>query len=378
MRMATLKKKVQQALRKAKNVGRHEEAVNIDGCSIVLQSLPAASFDAVLQECVDLDGSEYAHSYQIGHVCRSIVEIESVDLRDIQFIEDDVPVGAFLVNAVVASEAKAQKAREMLKELGIDLTVAPPEEGDSRTVLVERHEWVRQRVSTWSQEAVAVAFRKFTDVVMAGDAKAKEGIQFRTADESAEDKFRRLLAEAKEIEGALAPDLTQKILEEVGYLQKTSAEELEEVAKRAREFSKEQTTKEEEKSSPSASPPESPDNTSDEDVSVLMRNRTRLNQQAMNVPVPSQEVPQAQPARVPPQIVNATNLSPKAKEIAALEGGVDPSLLEHLERGTPLPNRNEIAELSKPTPGINQEALGSILEKPPVVGLNPKFHRRPQ
>ncbi len=377
--MATLKtSRVREALRKAKNVGRHEEPVTIDGCSIVLQSLPASSYDAILQECADLEGAEYAHSYQIGHVCRSIVEIESVDLREVQFVEDDVPVGAYLVNALVANEAKALQAREALKGLGIDLVVVPPDGSEERTILVERHEWVRQRVASWSQEAVAVAFRKFTDVIDAGNAKAREGVQFRVADESAEDKFRRLLAEAKEIEAELTIDIAKKVLEDVGYLQKTSAEELEEVAKRAREFAEEQRQA-------AASPPVEPfpadpvpvhSESPPEDITSLMRNRPRLNQQAMHVPVPVQEAPQAQPPRVPSQIANAANISPKAKEIAALEGGVDPSLLEHMESHT-APHRTEVAELSKPSAGINQTGLESILDKTPVAGLNPRFVRRP-
>jgi len=378
--MATLKsKKLQEALKKAKNVGRHEEPVTIDGCSLVLQSLPSSAYDAVIQEISDLEGAEYAHAYQIGHVCRSIVEIEGVDLREVQFVEDDVPSGTYLVNAVVPNEAKAKKAREvLLKELGLELTVVPPDGSEERTVMVERHEWLRERVASWSQEAVSIAYRKFTDVVVMAGEKAKEGIQFRVADESAEDKFRRLLAEAKEVEGELAPDLAKKVLEDAGYLQKTSEEELAEIKRRALEFQQEQQRLKEEVTKEEAPTP-APQESSPEDVAALMRNRPRLNQQAMNVPVPVQtaeRAPQAQPARVPPQIANAVNLSAKAREIAALEGDVDPTILEHMQQPQSLPKPQEVAELSRPTPGVDRAGFGSIYDTKPVGGINPKFHRR--
>src|ERR1700744_3789741 len=148
--MATLKaKRLQEALQKARNVGRVEEAVTIDDCAMVLQNLAPEDYNLIVQETADLEGAEYLHAYQIAHVSRSVVEIEGVDLRDVQFIEDDVPTGNYLLSAVVSNEAKATKAHAALLELGIQLTVEPPDEnGETKTVKLEKSEWMRQRVSS--------------------------------------------------------------------------------------------------------------------------------------------------------------------------------------------------------------------------------------
>ena len=74
--MATLQAtKVLAALKKAKRVGRVEEGMTIDGCSLVLQNLSPEDYDAINQETADLEELEFIHAYQVAHLCRSLVEI---------------------------------------------------------------------------------------------------------------------------------------------------------------------------------------------------------------------------------------------------------------------------------------------------------------
>jgi hypothetical protein len=380
--MATLNsKRLQAALQKVRDVGRAEEPVIIDGLNLVLQSLPPAAYVAIIQETEELDGAEHLYAYQLGYVCRSIIEIEGVDLRDVDFVEDDVPVGVYLLSATVDNETKANKAREALKALGINATVSPPDgtEG-TRTVLLERHEWVRKQVVTWSQEALAVAWRKYADVVVAGEERAKEKVEFRPPNETSEEKYRRLLTEAKSLEETIPSELVVKALDDIGYLLKSTPEELAEVARRTKEFAEEQA-----KQRVVAAPPEpepEPEPAPPPRVSAppadLMLNRVPMNQVAV-APTPVEAPVQRTPAAVPPQFQQAlvqaptTNESRSAK-IAALEMEVDPGVTA---TPTVQPVRREVAELSKQGPSIDGKGVKNILDRPPAAGINPRFRVPP-
>lgn len=393
--MATLKsKKLQEALKKAKNVGRAEEPVTVDNCALVLQSLSPTQYEAIVSETKDLENIEYFQAYQVGHVCRSIVEIEGVDLREVEFIEAEVPSGSYVINALV-SKGKAAEARETLAKMGITLTVVPPDPAEGeRTVLMERHEWVRQQVVTWSREAIATTYRKIADVVAEGERRAREKVQFHLDDESAEDKYRRLLAEAKELEGSIPPDLTKKILEDSGYLQKSTPEELEAIAQRAREFAasqrqavQEAEVEEVEEPEPApvvrrAAPPPTPpvedlppplqvQQDLQAELAERLKARVPMNRQPMQAPTPVGAEPQPRSQSfVPPQL-QAT----RAAQIAALEGQLDPELAAIPPQAPP--TQAEVAELSKPVPRIDGGGVKTILNQPPVAGINPRF-RRPQ
>ncbi len=395
--MATLKsKKLQEALKKARNVGRAEEPVIVDGCSLVLRSLAPKDYESIVGETEELEGIEYFQSYQMGHVCRSIVEIEGVDLRDVDFIEDDVPSGHYVINAT-CSKQKAEEAKEALAGLGINLTMVPPDgsEGE-RTVLVERHEWVRERASSWSQEAIAVLYRKFSDVVKEGERRAREKVEFRVSDETDEDKFRRLLGEMKEASGLLPQDLTQKILEDAGYMPKSTPAELEEVTRRAREFAIEQAQLKKEVVAAAAAPaaplvvqppvaqpvvraeplPEvlaAPPQDLQQELMERLRNRVPMNRTPMQAPVPVTSQSQA-PAGVPPQIQSAMAES-RAAQIAALEGNLDPQLVAHEPQG--FPPQRETPELSRNIQKIDGKGVKTLIDQRQTGGLNPRF-RRPQ
>jgi hypothetical protein len=369
--MSTLKaKKIRGALQKARNVGRAEESVTVDGCTIVLQSMPSSYYDAILKEVEDLEGAEYLHEYQNGYLCRAIVEIEGVDLRDVEFVEDDVPAGSYLINACT-TEAKAKKAKEELAKLDIDLVLVPPDgsEGE-RTILLERHEWIRNQIKTWSQEALAVAWRKYADVVVTGEARAREKVEFRTPDETKEDKFRRLISEAKALENELPPEMLAAILAESGYLQKASAAELDATSQRLR------TVVVQEPPKASSKPVEPEEEALEEDVepvrpvmtpeALAQKVRTRVPLNRMAVEEPQQGAISQQP---PP-------LNSKTAKIAELEGfdPTDPAITS----GYPvMQDSREVPEISKKPP-IDGRGARSIIDAPSVVGLNPRFRPPPR
>ncbi len=389
--MATLKsKKLQEALKKARNLGRAEEAVTVDECSLVLRSLTPKDYEDSGRETEELDGIEFYQAYQMSHVCRSIVEIEGVDLRDVDFIEEDVPSGQYLLNAA-CGKGKAEEAQKALAGLGITLTVVPPDASEGmRTTLVERHEWVRQRAASWSREAIGVLYRKFMDVVAEGDRRAREKVEFRTPDETDEDKFRRLLGELKELSAQIPQDLSKRIMEDAGYMAKATQAELDEVDRRAREFAAEQAQlKEEEAQPPQAAPapftpprvelqeeplpsppPAPPQQDLQHELMERLRNRVPMNRTAMQAPVPSSVA-----AGVPQQIQSAIAESGRANQIAALEGNLDPNLVAHEPQ--PYPTQREVPELSRNIPQVDGKGVKGIIDRPPSVGINPRFQRRP-
>src|SRR5690349_14630212 len=110
--MASFKaKKLNAALSKAKKVGRAELPVTIDGCPFVLQNLTPKDYEEIIAEIEGLEDAEYAHAYQVGHVCRSICEIDGIDLRDVKYVEDEVPAGVYLINALVKTADRAKEVQ---------------------------------------------------------------------------------------------------------------------------------------------------------------------------------------------------------------------------------------------------------------------------
>lgn len=376
--MATLNaKKLRQALRKAQNVGKTEEPVTIDGCALVLQNLAPGDYNQILEEVEGLDGAEYMHGLQMGHICRSVVEIEGIDLREVKYVEEEVPAGEWLLTATFRSEATARKAQALLKEANIATTLVEPNTDQQQNM--ERHEWVRLQLSSWGREAINVAWRKFADVLALSEEKAKQGVQFNREEETVEDKYRRLLREAKNLEESLPPDLAQKVADDVGYLLKSSEEERAAAAERVREFHQQQLQQsaEEAEDEPAPLPPPPQPQL---DPQLLMQNRQPLNRQALNVPTPpaSETVTPAAPVVPVPQHIReaAVNMqqrtSSRAAEIAAMELGGLADL--RVEAPPPAPVVREVAELSQPVQPINSQGVLSIIEQPAAGGINPRYN----
>lgn len=333
-------KKLNAALSRAKNIGLVEEPFTVVGCDLVLRSLRSEDYTAVMQECDGLPEEEYIHRYQKGHIARSIVEINGVDLRDSKFVT-------------------------------VDETDAS---GAVRPVKLELPQYLtKHMLDTWGKEAVDVTFRKLSDVLERAERQAKEGITFIVPDETPEEKFRRLLLETRAAEKDVPGTLLDKILEEQGLVRKEAAEEVRRALERADKLAQEQEAK-------VAEQPAEPPQSAPEPVPLPV--------------VPVSGPPPARPAPVDPHatlqqaiasrgtpIVQSeqTDVRPNTRraQIAALEGTMpdveEPDLGSaiSLQAGDPA----EVVEIRRDP--IDVQAASTIVDNPPIAGINPRF-RPPQ
>lgn len=80
-------KKITDALAKARDIGVTEEPLTICDATIVLRNLRPDEYTAVYEDNKEREGLDSLYSFQKGHLCRSIVEINGVDLREADFVE---------------------------------------------------------------------------------------------------------------------------------------------------------------------------------------------------------------------------------------------------------------------------------------------------
>ncbi len=377
--MATLQAtRILEALQRAKKVGKVEESIIIDGCSLVLSNLTPDDYEKINGELEGLEDVEYLNAFQLHHVSRAVVELEDQDLRDVDFIEDEVPSGRVLLSASIPKKL-GEELLKKVRESGGEGSIAP--DGETKLVKLERHEWIRTKVlSGWGCEAVLVAWRKFAEVVERAEEKTKEGIQFRIPEESSEERFRRLLGELKEVEDDLPFEIVRSVLSEAGYVSKSSAEELQAVEKRMRKMAVEDEQPEapEAQPEPVAPSPQKPESVARPQPQVpvkspqeMMRQRQPLNRQPYPPRAPTPQQPTTQSARekapVPEQLRRAAQSNSavlgRSAQIAALEGSAD-------EIGG-------VAELAQKTEGVDGGAVVGITDQLPRGGLNPRFKPPP-
>jgi hypothetical protein len=187
---------LRESLKKAQNVGIVEERVQLfDDCEVVVRNLRPDEYEAIHAELKELDEIAYLNGFQRGHVKRAIVELNGQDLRDVQFVDEDEE--------------------------------DPKRPGQMKTVKLELADWLNKNVLfTWSKEAIYIVYRKVEDAVAKAEKRAKEGIEFLTPEETDEDKYRRLIGEVKDLEQNLPQKLVEKVLDEKGYMLKSTAEEV--------------------------------------------------------------------------------------------------------------------------------------------------------
>jgi len=352
--MSTLSaKKLNEALSKAKNVGLVEESFTIEDCELTLRNLRPAEYADVLQDCSGLESVEYLNAYQRGHLARSIVAINGIDLHSTDFVEveeDD-----------------------------------PKKPGQVRTVKLELHTYLNKHVlRTWSKEAVYTAMRKFGDVVAAAERKAKDGITFVVADETPEEKYRRLLLEAKECEDEIPATMLDSILDDMGFMRKSTADEIKAAMARTDALAREQEVQaptpepvpvapEPVVSRPIEPEPEAPQaarRPSVADPHVTLQQAIAARQ----APVPAPATPVVQAAQGESPAVSRTS------EIAALEADLPTSLPgSHgpIEVYRP-EQRPEPVELRQRQQPFDASAASAILDKPPAAGINPRFRPPPK
>lgn len=201
-----------ESLKAAKGVGILEEPVTIMGVEIIITNLSPEPFESAMDDLEGLSDAQYVHALQLSQLCRSVVSIDGVDLRECKFVETEIED--------VDPETKQRR---------------------KRTVNVSKHEWIRENVlASWGREAIAVAWRKFMELMAKAEKESSKNVKFDSSLESSEDRFRRNLSDAHEVSQDLPQPLIEAILREYGYMLRTSKEELDEVDRRAREFAEEQ------------------------------------------------------------------------------------------------------------------------------------------
>lgn len=341
-------KKLTNALEKARGVGMVEDTFTVDDCEVTLRNLRPDEYEQVVEECSELEDLEYITEFQKGHICRAIVELNGVSFREIELIECEEP--------------------------------DPKNPEKTRTVKRERHDWLRNEVlATWGREAIYTAYRKFTDVVALAEKKAKSGVAFLTPDETGEERYRRLLAEVRELENEVPPGLVVQILNENGLMHFT------EVADRAAmdkldEMADKKPVPEAVVSPPVLAPAPPPPATATMPASAVpdvLRRRVPLNQVDSTPPAPA--VPVVVPDEVPLVASPIPGVPPSAPSnrsaaFLAAEAEYDPEIraaLNQNQAGVVRPT--EIPTLSGSTEQTDPQKFAQIVERPPVVGLNPKF-----
>lgn len=325
-------KTLKSAISKARNVGLVEEAFTIEGCDLVLRNLRPDEYSALLRDCDGLEDMAYLYQYQKGHLSRSIVEIDGVDLRSTEYVQI--------------------------------------EEEEGKKVKLELHQYLTDHVlNTWSKEVLYIAFRKFSDVVELAERKAKQGITFLLPDETNEEKYRRLITEAKAVEDELPSTLSDSILEDLGLMRRSTAEEVKRAMDRTDQLAREQKAAEAEVVAPPPAPP----------VVQPPREEAPAPKPQARVIDPHMSLQQAIEARKQPSIpvpapapaVTADPRTSRAARLAAIENGdLDPELL-NAERLQP-EAATEVIEI-KPTQ-FDPRAL--VLDQPAQGGLNPRFRPR--
>lgn len=383
--MTTLKASGLKAfLDQAKSKGTVEESVTIAGLHLVLKNLPPSAYSEIIEATSSLTGGpEYMYEWQKEHVCRALVEVGEQDFHDVKF---------------VSVEVENPKTKE-LEEVNILL-----------------HEWLKENlVDLWSRELVHVAFRKFLDICKKAEEQSTEGVEFYVQDETAEEKFRRLLNEALVASEDVPDDMKDAILKEAGLLVATSEAELAAIHEQATRFMAEKQAEvdalEEEEvaaAQPRRRPPPPEDDELEEEpeyqvpvrapqelveasrrqAEELMASRQPMNREAVQPRVPqteetSVEVANPRPGR-PPASQVAPPLMSRAARMAALEaragqdGGVplDPTLLQ--EGFHSLPGSEHTGVLDQPLAAPDQQAPSGNrrlppIDGPPVAGRNRHF-----
>jgi len=347
-------KKLNAALAKAKNIGLVEEACTIAGCDLVLRSLRAEDYTGVLQDCDGLPEEEYIHRYQKGHLARAIVEVNGVDLRDSRFVTVD--------------------------EVDPTTKVVRP-------VTLELHQYLmKHMLDTWGKEVVDIAFRKLGDVLEVAERQAKTGVSFMTPDETDEQKYRRLLLEARAVEKELPASLLDKILEEHGLMRHSTAEEIKRAMIRTDQLAREQEAREQKAEEQEAQPPAAPATpepaasadvaTPEASVAPASATATTRPSRLIDPHATLQNAIASRKALEVPVVKSEQNDSKPTRSaaIAALEGVGDatPDLSTAVSQQSG--DASEVIEI-KSAP-VDLQAAHAIVDNPPIAGINPRF--RPQ
>lgn len=284
------------AVEKARDLGIYEELVQLsEECGVCLRSLRPTEYDLALAECKGLEGMEYLYTFQKSHVSRAICELNGQSLREVKFVEVDEP--------------------------------DPKDPNKVKSVKLELYAYLRKYlIDTWSKEVLYVAYRKFGDIVAEAERRSKEGIKFVIAEETQEERLRRLLGEVREVEAELPPELADRTLVEFGYMHHTTAEQAKNIDDRLASVASPETAAQAPQVAPEAPTAAVPDPVR------LMRTRMPLNRTVEETPLPPAPAPRwapqtdtatsqaagAAPQRVVPGAAPSPVVQPRAAQAPAV------------------------------------------------------------
>ena len=377
---------LRESLQKARNIGIVEERLQLfDECEVVVRNLRPDEYEAIHAECKELEEIAYLYGFQFGHVKRAIVELNGQDLRGVEYVEDEEE--------------------------------DPKKPGTMRPVKLELADWLaKEYLHTWGKEAIYVVYRKVEDAVERAEKQAKNGIEFLTPEETDEDRFRRIVSEAKDLTGSLPDNLVNHILEENGLMLKSTAEEVKRAMEQADALAKEQqqaaqatpaaspaATPAAQAAPPPRPPPASPIITpapveQGPDPEALMRGRQPMNQADADIPQPfivspgQRQVPTPagprQPGPPPPEQVHppiGAIPGPTPHGSAAIRGAKAAALETQADAsgalGTPgvLPQKpTEVPVIERKQAPVDPKAAATVMDPKPRGGINPHYRPPPR
>lgn len=345
--------KIQGLLQKALKVGYVEEGTAIAGVPLVISSLRPEDFIKIHEETKELEDIAYVNAYREEHLCRAIVEIAGVNLRDVDIVEVE----------------------------GIDQ--------DGKVVIkkVERHAFMKDHIlRTWSRDAQDAAFTFFNQVADKSEKLSSAGVQVDTAGETDEEKYRRLLSELKEVEGHLPMDLSARLLSENGYSKWTTSQDFE-AATQILDQTPAQPLDREEELPPPPAPAPAPPPPPPRPAPVAPPPAPQVQRSAP--PPTMQEAPPSFRMATPEDLMRArkpltASLAPEpAQPLQPAEKmRLTRSQQIALEEGL---SEEEVAAMApprdlptlQPTPTLDPGSLGSILDAPPRSSVNSRFRPPP-
>jgi hypothetical protein len=350
---------LRDSLQKAKGVGLVEERFTVDDCEVVVRNLRPDHYEDILADCKGREDVAYLNAFQIGHVSRAIIELNGQDFRDAEFVDDEEP--------------------------------DPKKPGQMKPVKLPLHTWLEKNVvGTWGKEAVYVAYRKVGDAVEKAEKQSQVGIQFLIADETPEEKFRRVVGEMMELREEVLPTIVERVLDDHGLMLKTTAEEAKLAMEAANTLAQEQIARDKAAAAVVESPlPEQAP------VPDIMRTRQPLNTaprdiQRPDAPPPQNVVPAVRGPAPPlpadavaahaiqgPAVVGSA--AARAAQMAALELDADqvgalvgePQQQQAYNLATG--QMSQVPMLEHKQEQSDPKQAATIIDQPPRVGLNPHF-----
>jgi hypothetical protein len=189
----TLADKLKAALEKAGRAGVYEERAVIAGIEMAFRNLTNTEYISNLNDIQNSDEmteSEFSVTLQISMIARSLIELDGLDLRGVEYFDITDDQGA-------------------IKK-------------------VEKFQWVYDLImASWSQEMSSVAYRKVIDANEGAERLNNSGVVFSVESEHPEDQYHRLLSEISSLGAALPLEVKEPILLEHGLLLASTPEELE-------------------------------------------------------------------------------------------------------------------------------------------------------